>query len=65
MTVSVEKRDAYFSARVAPNFKELLRELSVLMSQTVGTKVSQAQALEIAVREAIEKRKEGLKGNGA
>lgn len=59
MTVSVEKKDAYFSMRVAPGFKELVQNLALLVSQTVGTKVSQAQALEIAVREAIESRKKG------
>lgn len=57
MTVSLDRREGYFSVRVAPNFKELMKELQKLMSATVGTKVSQAQALEIAVREAVEARK--------
>lgn len=57
MAVSLERRASYFSVRVAPNFRELMKELQQLMSVSVGTKVSQAQALEIAVREAVEARK--------
>lgn len=66
MTVSLGKRDAYFSTRVPAGFKPLLQELIALVSQTVGTRVTQAQALEIAVREAIEarKEKEGKEENG-
>lgn len=57
MVVSLKRRDSSFSARMPSDFKPLLQELIALVSQGVGTRVSQAQALEIAVREAIEARK--------
>lgn len=53
MAVSIEKRGEQFSARVTPQFKEMLRTLTEQVSEALGARVSQAQALEVAVREAV------------
>lgn len=58
---SVERRDVYFGVRVSPAFKGELQKLAALVSRSLGTRVSQAQALEIAVREAITVREEAAK----
>lgn len=56
MVVSVEKR-VPLGARTTPEAKENLEVLARLISEEMGTRVSLSQALEIAISEAVARRK--------
>lgn len=46
-------RDATIAVRTTSEVKDKLRELADILSAQVGTKISQTQALEIAISEAL------------
>lgn len=50
------RRGEVFSTRVSDEFQALVVALVDAVSKSVGTRVSKAQALEIAVREALARR---------
>ena len=51
-------RTIQISFRVAPDVREQLKELAGKLSTQLGTKVTLTQALEIAINEATQRRKE-------
>lgn len=51
-------KDAKIAVRTTEQVKENLRALAELLSRELGTKISQSQALEIAIAEALAARSE-------
>lgn len=56
MTAKLE-RNAMLSVRTYPETKDKLKELAELMSKRLGTKITQAQALEITLANAVKAEK--------
>lgn len=50
------ERDTLISVRTTPEIKSALRELTELLGEELGTKVTQAQALEMLISEALRSR---------
>lgn len=50
-------RTATLGLRTTPEVKDLLVELAELISVEVGTKITQSQALEVAIKEAVVRRR--------
>lgn len=49
----MRERNMTIAIRATPATKAALRELAEAMSQNLGTKISQTQAVEMAIREAL------------
>lgn len=54
-----DKKSIMLTVRVSEQTKHVLRQLVLLMGNELGTTVSQTQAIEIAIHEALRRRKEG------
>lgn len=57
MPAETEKK--MISFRVQPDVCEQVKELAALIGEQLGTKVTLTQAFEVAIREAVQRRKGG------
>lgn len=53
------ERDTLINVRTTPDVKAGLKELTVLLGEELGTKITQAQALEILIADALRARTVG------
>lgn len=50
-------RSVTLGLRTTPEVKAMLIELTEMLSESLGSRISQSQALEVAIREAVISRK--------